>query len=140
DPLMVRYFELLTNIDASGLQSIKSGALHPMEAKKRLASEIVTEYHGADAAGRAREYFESRFQRHEIPADAPRFKLDRELWICELMKQLRFASSTSEARRLVGQGAVRVDGRTITDPNFHFIPGESSVLEVGKRRVARIEP
>ncbi|MGH7905721.1 MAG: tyrosine--tRNA ligase, partial [Candidatus Binataceae bacterium] len=46
DPLMVRYFELLTNISASGLQSIKSGALHPMEAKKRLASEIVTEYHG----------------------------------------------------------------------------------------------
>jgi len=55
------------------------------------------------------------------------------------MKQLRFASSTSEARRLLGQGAVRVDGRTVTDVNFRFVPGQHKILEVGKRRVARIE-
>ena len=75
-----------------------------------------------------------------MPDNAPVFKLADELWVCELMKQLRFASSTSEARRLVSQGAVRVDGRTITDVNFRFVPGEHKVLEVGKRRVARIEP
>jgi tyrosyl-tRNA synthetase len=56
------------------------------------------------------------------------------------MKQLQFTTSTSEARRLVSQGAVRVDGKTITDVNFRFVPGEHKVLEVGKRRVARIEP
>ena len=55
------------------------------------------------------------------------------------MKQLGFVPSTSEARRLVGQGAVRVDGRAITDVNFRFVPGTNQVLEVGKRRVARIE-
>ena len=56
------------------------------------------------------------------------------------MKQLNFAPSNSEARRLVSQGAVRVDGETIKDANFRFVPGEHKVLEVGKRRVARIEP
>ena len=59
--------------------------------------------------------------------------------ISELMKQLGFASSTSEARRLLGQGAVRVDGRSVTDVNFRFVPGMNQVIEVGKRRVARIE-
>jgi tyrosyl-tRNA synthetase len=61
------------------------------------------------------------------------------MWVCELIKQLRFAPSTSEARRLLGQGAVRVDGELVTDLNFRFVPGEHKILEVGKRRVARIE-
>jgi tyrosyl-tRNA synthetase len=55
------------------------------------------------------------------------------------MKQLHFASSTSEARRLLGQGAVRVDGQTVTDVNFRFVPGQHKILEVGKRRIVRIE-
>jgi len=139
DQLMIRYYSLLTDMDAAGIAAIKSGAIHPMEAKKRLAGLIVAEYHGADAAEAARDNFETKFQRHEIPADAPTFKIGDEMWICELMKQLRFAPSTSEARRLLSQGAVRVDGRTITDVNFRFVPGDNSILEVGRRRVARIE-
>ncbi len=139
DRLMFRYYELLTDINSASLAGIKAGAVHPMEAKKRLASLLVSEYHDEDAAFRAQKYFETKFQRHQVPADVPVFKLAQDLWICELMKQLRFAASTSEARRLLGQGAVRVDGQTITDPNFHFIPGEHQILEVGKRRVARIE-
>ena len=140
DHLMLRYYELLTDIDKAELAAISSGAIHPMEAKKRLASLIVTEYHDAAAAEASRRYFESKFQRHEVPADAPVFRLGQELWLCELMKQLRFASSTSEARRLVGQGAVRVDGQIVTDVNFRFVPGEHGILEVGKRRVAKIQP
>jgi tyrosyl-tRNA synthetase len=95
-----------------------------MEAKKKLAGLIVTEYHDADAAEGARRHFEARFQRHQIPDNVPVFKLAQELWVCELMKQLRFAASTSEARRLLSQGAVRVDGQTVTDGNFRFVPGE----------------
>jgi len=139
DRLMIRYYELLTEVDGATLAGVKSGGIHPMEAKKRLAATIVAEYHGADAAARARAHFEGKFQRHEVPADAPVFKLAQELWVCELMKQLRFAASTSEARRLLSQGAVRVDGATVTDANFRFVPGEHKVLEVGKRRVARIQ-
>jgi tyrosyl-tRNA synthetase len=139
DALMTRYFDLLAGGDAAELAAVHSGALHPMEAKKRLAAMIVAEYHGTDGAERAREYFESKFQRREVPADARVYRVDGEIWICELMKQLGFVPSTSEARRLVGQGAVRVDGRAITDVNFRFVPGTNQVLEVGKRRVARIE-
>ncbi len=139
DGLMTRYFDLLAGGDAAELAAVHSGALHPMEAKKRLATMIVAEYHGPDGAERAREYFETKFQRREVPADARVYHVDGEIWICELMKQLGFVPSTSEARRLVGQGAVRVDGRAITDVNFRFVPGTNQVLEVGKRRVARIE-
>jgi tyrosyl-tRNA synthetase len=140
DKLMVRYYELLTIATPEEIAAVKSGGMHPMEAKKRLARSIVTEYHGAPAATRAEEYFESKHQRREVPASAQVYRIAEDLWICELMKQLQFTPSTSEARRLVSQGAVRVDGRTITDVNFRFVPGEHKVLEVGKRRVARIEP
>ncbi len=139
DQLMLRYFELLSEVDTAELAAIRSGAIHPMEAKKRLATLIVSEYHDAPAAEAGRRYFESKFQRHEVPQDIPVFRLGQDLWICELIKQLRFAPSTSEARRLLGQGAVRVDGQTVTDVNFRFVPGEHKILEVGKRRVARIE-
>jgi tyrosyl-tRNA synthetase len=139
DRLMIRYYELVTEAPPNAIAGIKSGAVHPMEAKKRLAATIVTEYHGADAAQRAQKYFETKFQRHEVPADIPTFKVADEMWVCELMKQLSFATSTSEARRLLSQGAVRVDGETVTDANFRFVPGDHKILEVGKRRVARIE-
>ena len=140
DQLMVRYYQLLTSATAEEIAAVKSGGIHPMEAKKRLARAIVEEYHGAAAADRAEQYFESKFQRKEIPASAQVYRIAEDLWICELMKQLQFTRSTTEARRLVSQGAVRVDGRTISDVNFRFVPGEHKVLEVGKRRVARIEP
>ena len=139
DPLMMKYYEVLTDIAPGDLAKIRSGGIHPMEAKKRLASTIVTEYHDDAAAARAQKYFESKHQRREVPEDAPVFRIDRDMWICELMKQIRFAPSTSEARRLLVQGAVRVDGQVISDVNFRFVPGDHKVLEVGKRRVARIE-
>ncbi|HEY2525832.1 MAG TPA: tyrosine--tRNA ligase [Candidatus Binataceae bacterium] len=140
DRMMLRYFELLTDTAPAEMQAIRSGKTHPMEAKKRLASTIVAEYHDAAAAKDARDYFESKFQRREVPPDVPVFRIAAELWICELLKQLGFAASTNEARRLVGQGAVRVDRQTVSDVNFRFVPGEHRILEVGKRRVARIEP
>jgi len=139
DPMMVRYYNLLTEVPSDEIAGITSGTIHPMDAKKRLASMIVAEYQGAEAANRARAYFETRFQHRETPADLPVFRIDRELWICELIKQLRFTSSTSEARRLIGQRAIKVDGQIVSDVNFHFVPGEHSLLEVGKRRIARIE-
>ena len=112
DQLMLKYYELLTEIPAADLAKIRSGATHPMEAKKRLASMIVAEYHNSDSANTAQSYFESKHQRREIPDNAPVYRIDRDMWICELMKQIGFAPSTNEARRLIGQGAVRVDGKS----------------------------
>ena len=139
DTLMLRYYELLTDTPAAELEKIRTHAIHPMEAKKRLAAAIITEYHDADAARAAREHFESKFQRGEVPANAPVYRIANDIWICELIKQVKFAPSTNEARRLLGQGAVRVDGKVVSDINFRFVPGEHKVLEVGKRRVAKIE-
>ncbi len=139
DPLMIKYYELLTDLAPAELARIRSGAIHPMEAKKRLASRIVSEYHDGPAAAGAQRYFESKHQRREVPDNAPVFRIEREMWICELLKQIRFAPSTNEARRLIGQGAVRVDGEVVSDVNFRIVPGTHKVLEVGKRRVARIE-
>ncbi|MGH7778266.1 MAG: tyrosine--tRNA ligase [Candidatus Binataceae bacterium] len=139
DTLMIRYYELLTDTPAAEIEKIRTHAIHPMEAKKLLAAAIITEYHDADSAHAAREHFESKFQRGEVPENAPVYRIATDIWICELIKQIKFAPSTNEARRLLGQGAVRVDGRVIHDINFRFVPGEHKVLEVGKRRVARIE-
>jgi tyrosyl-tRNA synthetase len=139
DPLMIKYYELLTDLSPAEVARIRAGAIHPMEAKKGLASRIVSEYYDAQAAGVAQRYFESKHQRREVPDDAPVFRIERDMWICELMKQIRFAPSTNEARRLIGQGAVRVDGEVVGDVNFRIVPGTHKVLEVGKRRVARIE-
>jgi tyrosyl-tRNA synthetase len=140
DRMMPRYFELLTDVAPAELAAVRSSESHPMESKKRLATTIVAEYYDDAAAKEARDYFESKFQRREVPQDVPVFRIASELWICELLKQLGFAVSTNEARRLVGQGAVRVDRQTVTDINFHFVPGQHHILEVGKRRVVRIEP
>jgi tyrosyl-tRNA synthetase len=140
DQLMVRCFRLLSSVPADEIAAIESGQVHPMEAKKRFARLVTAEYHGESAAKSAEEYFESKHQRREVPRGIPAFRIVGPLWICELMKQIKFAPSTTEARRLIGQSAVRVDGRTITDVNFRFVPGEHHILEVGKRRVARIEP
>ncbi len=139
DTLMLRYYELLTDTPPAEIEKIRTHAIHPMEAKKRLAALIVTEYHDADAARAAREHFESKFQRGEVPENAPVYRIANDIWICELIKQIKFAPSTNEARRLLGQGAVRVDGKVISDINFRIVPGEHKVLEVGKRRVAKIE-
>jgi len=139
DPLMIKYYELLTDLAPAELARIRSGAIHPMESKKRLASLIVNEYYDAPAAVGAQRYFESKHQRREVPDNAPVFRIEHDMWICELMKQFRFAPSTNEARRLIGQGAVRVDGAVVSDVNFRIVPGTHKVLEVGKRRVARIE-
>ena len=140
DALMARYYDLLTELPTDELPAFKSGKVHPMEAKKRLAGTIVEEYHGTDARERALGYFESKFQRREVPADAPAYRIAEPMWICELMKQLSFAPSTSEARRLLSQGAVRVDGETVSDINFQCPARESSRFgSLVSWRVARIE-
>jgi tyrosyl-tRNA synthetase len=139
DALMPRYYELLTDAGADEIDAVRRQQVHPMDAKKRLAARITAEFQGSEATAQAQAYFETRFQRREVPQDIPVFRIAEQMWICELMKQLRFVPSTSEARRLIGQGAVRVDGEPLSDVNFRFEPGRNRLLEVGKRRIARIE-
>lgn len=142
DELMWRYYELLSDQDLRQIQTLRaqveSGGLHPMEVKKSLGAELVARFHGATAAESAREYFETKFQKKVAPTDIrKRFSAKEPIWICRLMVELAFAKSTTEARRLIAQGAVRVDGHAINDVNFEFQGGAHSILEVGKNRIAQ---
>ena len=141
DDLMWRYYELLSDKPLSEIQAMKSavenGSVHPMEAKKILGAELVARFHGPGAAHFARDYFETRFQKKSTPTEIrTNFSVTEPIWICRLMVDLKFANSTSEARRLMLQGAVRVDGQVVKDVNFQF-GGSHHLLEVGKNRIAQ---
>jgi tyrosyl-tRNA synthetase len=144
DVLMWRYHELLSDRSLSDIHAnrtrVQNGELHPMEVKKALAEELVTRFHGAAAAQAAREYFQARYQKKSLPSDIKkRFTVSEPTWICRLLVDLDFAKSGSEARRLIAQGAVKVDGRIVSDVNFHFAGDLHKVLEVGKNRIAQVE-
>ena len=142
DSLMWRYYELLSDKrldEISVLRAqVEDGRLHPMDAKKLLATEIVERFHGAAASAMARNYFENRFQNRSTPKDIrQQFSAPEPIWICRLMVDLKFASSASEARRLVAQNAVKVDAQLVNDVNFQFDSARHNVIEVGKNRIAQ---
>jgi tyrosyl-tRNA synthetase len=138
DELMRRYYELLT-FDRERLGDVREGRIHPMAAKKALAAELVERFHDAEAAQRAARFFEERFQKRTAH-EPQRVRISPgadDVWICQLIKDLGFAPSTSAARRLVAQGAVRVDGRGV-GLEFRFRRGRDRLLEVGRRRIAEV--
>ena len=145
DVLMWRYYELLSDRQIDTIQilhsQVDSDTVHPMDAKKSLAAELVSRFHGNAAAETARNYFETRFQKKITPSEIhQRFATPEPIWICRLMVDvLKFAKSTSDARRLIAQGAVKVDGRVIQDVNFQFDGRSHEILEVGKNRIAQAE-
>ena len=142
DPLMYRYYELLSDADEAAVAAIRSGDVHPMEAKKRLAGEIVARFHGESLAVKARAGFEARFQRHEVPEQITTVTIIPEtdaIWVCRLIHEAGLTASRGEARRLVEQGAVRIAGRKVTDPAAEISAAGVVIVEVGKRRIARVE-
>jgi len=148
DSLMRDYFELCTDVPLEEIESIVSGVasgrLHPMDVKKRLAREIVSIYHGSEAAEDAQAEFERVFSQRELPQEMPEVTLtpgeltDGSIWIARLLVRSGMAHSTSEARRLVQQGAVTIDGERISDPAANVVPADGQVLRAGKLRFARI--
>src|SRR5207244_1944151 len=128
---------LLGRADAERREGVRQGRVHPMEAKKALAAELVERFHGRRAAEAAGQFFEERFQKRTAHRPEPvRLATEaNEVWICQLMKDVRFARSTSEARRLVAQGAVKVDGRPV-GIDYRFRRGRDRLLAVGSRRLA----
>ncbi len=144
DELMWRYYELLSGRDLDEIDlrkaSVSAGSLHPMEVKKALAAEMVERFHGRDAAKSAQEYFETRHQRRTIPREIRKsFSPPDRIRVCQLLVDLEFARSKSDARRLVTQRAVRVDGAVVNDPDFEFHRETHRVVEVGKNRIAQVK-
>jgi tyrosyl-tRNA synthetase len=110
-----------------------------MEAKKRLAREIVDQYHGREAAAAAAEHFERVHQERRLPRKMPVLPVAEEIEIPHLLVVAGLCRSTSQGRRLVEQGGVRLDGRRVQSVDEVVAPGEA-VLQVGKRRFVRLVP
>lgn len=145
DDLMWRYFELLsfrpTREIAEWRRQIDHEGLNPRDVKFRLAEELVTRFHGAEAGRRALAAFIGRFQKGGLPEDLAEVRVqsrDGRLLIANLLRDAGLTASTSEALRLIREGAVRIDGERIESRDLELSVGSSHVYQVGKRRVARV--
>ena len=145
DSLMLRYYELLSDISPEDLakltRDLESGAKHPRDAKEELAREITARYHGDAAAADAAREFAHIFREGGLPEEIEEAVLtaatDR-VWLPKVLMEAGLAASTSEARRLISQGGVQVDGEKITDVNAEVHAGQAFLLQVGKRRFKRV--
>lgn len=144
DALMWRYLELLSLRPLSEIRNwqheVEQG-LNPRDVKFRLAGEIVARFHGAVAGEQARRHFIERFQKRALPEEMPELEIaarDGALPIANLLKEAGLSASTSEALRLIKQGAVRIDGERIEDRHLRLPRGSRHVYQVGKRRFARV--
>lgn len=149
DELMLRYFELVTTVTLAELRELEAGwqagAIHPRDLKMRLAREIVTMYHGAEAAQGAEEEFKNIFQKKELPDEIPQVVVtsadleEGKIWLPKLMVLAGLTASNGEARRLITQGAVTVGDKKITDVNYHVEPVDGLVIKAGKRKFAQVK-
>ncbi len=144
DELMWRYFDLLSFRSNSELEQLRrqvSEGANPRDIKFLLAEELVARFHTQQAASRAREAFIARFQRGALPDDIPERRLRAPaggLPIANVLRDAGLTASTSEAMRLIRQGAIRIDGERIADPKRVIPPQSTHVYQVGKRRFARV--
>lgn len=141
DDLMLEYYELLTDKSAENIKKdIDSGALHPKDAKKALARQIIEELCGRKRAAEAEKEFESVFKHRELPKDIPVYEAkEKEINIINLLFDSGLAPSSTEARRLINQGAVKIDGRKIADLNYTVnLTKTPLILQAGKRKFKKI--
>jgi tyrosyl-tRNA synthetase len=144
DDLMWRYFELLSFRSMSEIEEWRAGVSrgdNPRDIKVRLAQELVERFHSSEAAERAHQAFVARFQKGQIPEEMPEFTLtapEGGYPIANLLKEIELVKSTSEAMRMIKQGAVRVDAERVSDGGLLLPAGSVVVLQVGKRRFARV--
>ena len=140
DGLMWRYFELLSRRSLAEIEGLRRE--HPKKAKSELAKEIVARYHGQEAARVAEEQFELVHRRREVPEEVEEREVSRDAGsdavpLAKTLAQLGLAASGSEARRLIAQGGVSVEGERVSDPNARLSPGVH-LLKVGKRKFTRV--
>lgn len=150
DELIPRYFELCTDFPLTDIkimsEKMERNEINPRDVKMRLAEEIITIYHDRESAREAREEFLKVFSRKELPSKIPEVKIpagktkDGKISIIKLLKIADFASSNREAKRLINQGAVKIDGSQVDDHRANVeIPQEGKkVLQVGSRNFADI--
>ena len=151
DEMMWRYFDLLTRVPEAELAALRSG--HPMDAKKRLARTIAAQYHGDRAAVEAQEHFARVHQHRDLPDEIETARVPGDgraiagpvlpprgapwpVWL--VLKEAGLVPSTSEARRMIQQGAVEIDRRRVVSAEETLAPGRGYLIQVGKRRFKRV--
>ena len=144
DDLMWRYFELLSFRSLAEIETLKrevAAGLNPRDVKFELGREMVARFHAPSDAERAQSNFVARFRQGAMPENMPEVRLaagEQGLAIANVLKDAGLTSSTSEALRMIKQGAVRVDGERIDDAQLRLPAGASCICQVGKRRFARV--
>ena len=145
DTLMFRYYELLSDLSAAEIeilsQDMQEGRIHPKEVKKKLARELTSRFYGEEESARAEKSFEQVFKHHGLPENIPELilqKADGEIWLPKLLVEAGLTGSTSEARRLIKQQAVALDGEKVLDTGFSVHPDQDVLVKVGKRRFVKI--
>jgi len=144
DPLMWRYVELLSFRSLDEVRAWRAeveAGRNPRDVKVLFAKEIVERFHGRAAAEAAHAEFEARFRRHELPADLPEVRVPgagEPQLLTQVLKAAGLTASTSEALRMIEQGGVKVDGERVSDRNLRLPAGTTAVLQVGKRKAARV--
>lgn len=143
DSAMRNWFELVTRWTPEQINdllgTVERGELHPMEAKKKLAWEIVAIFDGDEAADGAAAHFERVHQKRKLPEDMPSLTLEGPTNVVDIIHAAGFAPSKSQARRLVQQGAVKLDGERITSIQAEIeAKAEEQILQVGKRRFVQL--
>jgi tyrosyl-tRNA synthetase len=143
DDVIIEYFRCVTDVPDEELaemeRALQTSSVNPRDLKMRLAREIVTQFHGADAARAAEAEFVKVFQQRELPSEMPTFTLANAMPIIDLLVTAGLASSRSEARRLVQQGGVKLNDATI-DRVDAIVPANEAVLRVGRRKFVRLMP
>src|SRR6266481_1504718 len=150
DTMMWRYFELLTRVPPDEIAALR--AEHPMDAKKRLARTITAQYHGDRGATDAAEHFARVHQHHDVPDEVETARIPADaaaggkslppkgapwpVWL--VLKEAGLVQSTSEARRMIQQGAVEIDRQRVTSTEKTLAPGGEYLIQVGKRRFKRV--
>ncbi|MFN4306439.1 tyrosine--tRNA ligase [Sulfurihydrogenibium azorense] len=149
DELMWQYWELLTDLTVEEIDKMKkdveSGVLHPMEVKKQLAMYIVERFHDKDSAIKAKEHFEKVHSKKEIPDDIPVINVkdlnieDKEIELFELIYLLNLAPSKAEAKRLIKQGGVKIDGEKVDDFLYKVDLTKEHIIQAGKRKFVKLQ-
>jgi tyrosyl-tRNA synthetase len=141
DDLMWRYYELLSSKTLEEIEGLKSGVndgtLHPKRVKEELAMEIVDRFHGEGSGVKAKEEFEKVFAKKDIPTDLKEVELNEGIWIAQALVDTGLEGSTSQARRDIKAGAVKIDQEKVVDEKLNLCKGEY-ILQKGKKNFVKV--
>jgi tyrosyl-tRNA synthetase len=141
DELMWRYYEILSDLSLDEIakmrEDVKNGLLHPKKAKERLALELTARFYNEEFANIAKREFDNVFKSNKIPSDIEEFEAQKGIWICRALVDTKLEPSTSQARRDIKQGAVKINQEKISDEKLNLDSGDY-ILQVGKRKFAKL--